>query len=178
MSTNKNDNKPKTLSADDIYNPFSKFHPSNKIHHTAVIHDNVTLGKNNVIGAYTVIGSNGEIRGATEFKGKVIIGSGNVISELVTIQCPQEETFTEIGDNNLIMAHSHIGHDVKIGSECEICTGSIIGGYAVIEDQVKIKLGCTIRNRKIIGQGSLVGMGSVVVKDVEPGSVVYGNPAK
>jgi acyl-[acyl carrier protein]--UDP-N-acetylglucosamine O-acyltransferase len=165
---------------EDFYNPNSRFDESNVIHETAIIYDNVQLGKNNVIGAYAVIGSNGEIRGVSqsEFKGKVVIGDNNVISELVTIQRPFENTSTVIGSNNIIMAHSHIGHDVTIGDNCEICTGSIIGGYAVIADNVKVKLGVTVRNRKKINKGALVGLGAVVVKDVEAETIVVGNPAK
>jgi acetyltransferase-like isoleucine patch superfamily enzyme len=48
----------------------------------------------------------------------------------------------------------------------------------MIKDGVKIKLGVTVRNRMVIGNGALVGLGSVVVKDVPADCVVYGNPAK
>ena len=167
------------MSPDEIYEPNSRFHHSNKIHPTAIIYDNVSMGENNVIGAYSVIGSNGEIRGITEFEGFVEIGNGNVISELVTIQRPAAKgQKTKIGNRNLIMAHSHIGHDVQIGDDCEICTGVILGGYAVVEDKAKIKLGVTVRNRKRIGKSALVGLGAAVVKDVDSESIVVGNPAR
>lgn len=165
----------------DLYNTDFINIDGNNIHKTAIVYPNVILGKGNTIGAYCVIGSNGEMRGVkqSEFLGNVIIGDNNVISELVTIQRPKDlGSFTAIGDNNIIMAHSHIGHDAKIGNDCEICTGTIIGGYATILDGAVIKLGCTIRNRKTVGIDSLVGMGSVVVKDVLDGATVYGNPAK
>lgn len=163
----------------DIYNPMARFHPSNKIDDTAIIHDCVDIGQNNIIGPYTVIGSNGEIRGAKEFRGRVTIGDGNIISELVTIQRPQQASgATRIGDNNIIMAHTHIGHDVIIGNNCEICTGTIVGGYVRVGDNAKLKLGTTIRNRKNIGQDSLIGLGACVVKDVAPGVTVVGNPAR
>lgn len=153
----------------------------NHIHRTAIISPYVKMGTGNWIGAYSVIGSNGEIRGKDPkgFEGVVFIGDNNVISEHVTIQRPFEENqATVIGSNNIIMAHAHIGHDVQICDNCEICTGVILGGYSKIGNNVKIKLGATVRNRMSIYDNALVGLGSAVVKPVEHGSVVYGNPAR
>lgn len=163
----------------NFYDDHSRFHPSNKIHPTALIHDCVEMGENNTIGAYCVIGGDGEIRGVENFEGNVVIGSGNKISELVTIQRPQQSgKITYIGSNNIIMAHVHIGHDAVIQSDCEISTHSVIGGYAIIEQGAKIKLNCTIRNRKTVGKNAIVGMGSNVVSDVPANTTVKGNPAK
>ncbi len=153
----------------------------NSIHKTAIIHPNVILGKGNTIGAYCVIGGNGEIRGKTQedFRGQVVIGNNNVISELVTIQRPYGcNDLTIIGSDCLIMAHSHIGHDVLIGDNVEICSGSIVGGYVIIEDGAKIKLNSVIRPRLNIGKNAIVGMGSIVIKDVEANTTVIGSPAK
>jgi len=159
--------------------PFNEIHPSNNIHPTAIIHECVNIGVGNTIGAYTVIGSNGEIRGAKDFQGSIEIGDNNVISEHVTIQRPYAKNMkTVIGDDNIIMAHSHVGHDVYIGNNCEICTGTILGGYCKVHDKVKLKIGVTVRNRKEIRHNTIVGMGSVVTKDIEANITVAGNPAK
>lgn len=167
--------------SESLYNSEYVNVDGNEIHKTAIINNNVIIGKGNRIGAYTVIGSNGEIRGVDQkaFKGKVIIGDNNIISEHVTIQTPFEEgTTTVIGSKNIIMAHAHIGHDAVIGDNCEICCTSIIAGYTTVKNGAKIKLGCVTRNRITIGENSIVGMGSVVTKDVRPNDIVYGNPAK
>lgn len=161
----------------------------NWIHKTAIVHDNVKLGKGNIIGAFTVIGSNGEMRKPDDFQGtirefqeafngKVWIGDDNVISEHVTIQRPYLKETTHIGHRNIIMAHSHIGHNAYIGNGCEVCTGTTIGGYAIIKDNVKLKLDVTIRNRVAVNNGALVGAKSNVTKEVKSGAVVYGNPAR
>lgn len=164
----------------DLYNSNWVNLDGNWIHITAIVHDNVIMGKGNVVGPYTIIGGNGEIRGKNQldFKGHVEIGNDNVISELVTIQRPYDEgAVTKIGSNCIITAHSHIGHDVTVGDNVEVCY-SILGGYSTVKSGAKIKMNCTIRNRRTVGENAVVGMGSVVVKDVEANTVVMGNPAK
>ena len=163
---------------DSIYNNDFINVNGNEIHHTAIINDNVKLGRGNRIGAYTVIGSFGEVRGMKpeDFKGSVEIGDNNIISELVTIQTPVDGV-TKIGNNNIITAHTHIGHDVQLGDDCEVCI-SCLGGYAKIGNGTRIKMWSVIRNRITIGERVTVGMGSVVVSDVPDDSVIFGNPAK
>jgi UDP-N-acetylglucosamine acyltransferase len=164
----------------DLYNEDWINIDGNDIHKTAIVHPNVRLGTGNTIGAFCVIGGNGEIRNVkqSDFKGSVSIGNNNVISEFVSIQRPATKTVTKIGHDNIIMAHTHIGHNAIIESKTEICSGVIIGGYVKILNFAKIKLGSVIRNRVIIGESSIVGMGSIVIKNVEAGAVVVGNPAK
>lgn len=164
----------------DLYNEDWINIDGNAIHKTAIVHPNVTLGKGNTIGAFCVIGGNGEIRNVkqSDFHGAVYIGNDNIISEFVSIQRPASLSATIIGSNNIIMAHSHIGHNAEINNTIEICSGVIVGGYVKIKDFAKIKLGSVIRNRVVIGERSIVGMGAIVIKDVEAGAVVVGNPAK
>lgn len=165
----------------DLYNSDWINIDGNNIHKTAIIHPNVRLGTGNTIGAYCVIGGNGEIRGANqnEFQGNVVIGNNNVISEFVSIQRPfKKDCSTIIGNNNLIMAHVHIGHDALIYDDNEICTSTVIGGYCQIHFRTKIKLMCVLRNRIVVGSDAIIGMGSVVIKNVDQKAVVYGNPAK
>jgi UDP-N-acetylglucosamine acyltransferase len=153
----------------------------NHVHRTAIVHPNVKMGTGNWIGAYSVIGGNGEIRGVDqrEFKGHVVIGDDNVISEHVTIQRPfKEGERTMVGTSNIIMAHAHIGHNSTVRHGVEICSHVCIGGYCYIMSYAKIKLGAVVRNRITVGKAAIIGMGAVVVEDVSKKTTVYGNPAK
>lgn len=147
------------------------------IHETAIIHDNVTLGNNVTIGAYCVIGSPGAIRNSEKRNGEVYIGDNTVIQNHVCIMVG-EEGVTRIGKNNLIMNYVNIGHNCYIGDNNEIGVGTIMGGWSRMEDNNKIKLRCTIRNRVSIGGNNLVGMCSNVVKSILSHKVCYGNPAR
>jgi len=161
-------------------NPYIQI-DSNRIHKTALIGNNVKLGTGNKIGAFAVIGSDGEIRGTKDkqFKGTIEIGNNNVISELVTIQAPEQEgSKTTIGSDCIIMAHSHIGHDATIEDDVEISTGTVICGHCVIKKGARIKVKSSIRNRATVGECAIIGMGSVVTKDIPANTTVYGNPAK
>lgn len=113
---------------------------------------------------------------------------------------------TEIGENTKIGSLVHIDYNVKIGSDCKI-EGmayipplSIIGNRVfvgpgvvftndpypmsnkmigvTVEDDAIICAGAVLRPGITIGAKSVIGMGAIVTKNVEPGSVVYGNPCR
>lgn len=78
---------------------------------------------------------------------------------------------------------------IKIGNNVAIANGSYVLGHigyqpliegkeTVIEDNVKIFVNCVILPYIRIGKNSVVGAGSVVMKDVPPNVVVMGNPAR
>jgi acyl-[acyl carrier protein]--UDP-N-acetylglucosamine O-acyltransferase len=84
----------------------------NQIHRLTVLSHKTELKEGNNIGPFTSIGLPGESygRNPSEFAQDirpVIIGSGNIIRENITIH-----DGVTIGDQNMIMSHSHLGHDV------------------------------------------------------------------
>jgi UDP-3-O-[3-hydroxymyristoyl] glucosamine N-acyltransferase LpxD len=86
--------------------------------------------------------------------------------------------------NTVIMARTkvdnlvHIAHNVRIGMDCTIVAGTVIGGSAVIGDRVFIGINASIKNGVRIGNGATIGMGAVVLHDVPAGETWVGNPAR
>ncbi len=101
-----------------------------------------------------------------------------------------------IGRGCVIYPHSYVGYNARIGDYVFCLTGCIINHDDVIEDRcvlasavtlaghVHVEADCylgqssTVRQYLTIGADSLIGMGAVVIKDVEPMSVMVGNPAR
>jgi sugar O-acyltransferase (sialic acid O-acetyltransferase NeuD family) len=71
-----------------------------------------------------------------------------------------------------------ITHDVSIGDYVELSPGSKLLGHVKVEDEVHIGSGAIILPKLKIGKGSIIGAGAIVTKDVKPGSIVVGNPAR
>ena len=98
-----------------------------------------------------------------------------------------EPTSVVIG-KNCQFAHNALGVDIHpealIGDNSKIVQNVTIGGRSgltelpVIEDDVVIGANALILGPITIGKGSIIGAGSVVLKDVPPYSVVVGNPGK
>lgn len=84
---------------------------------------------------------------------------------------------TEICDGVKIDAQCHISHNVHIGKNSALVSGSRLYGSVKTGENVYIA-SATIKNQLIIGDNAVVGMGSVVLNNVDDNAVVVGIPAK
>ena len=151
---------------------------ANFIHPTAIIGDNVILGDNNYIGAYCIIGDQAEHKKYwLQPKGKVIIGNGNMITGLVTLDAGTED-ITTIGDNCFIMKHAHIGHDCQIKDNVTISCGAKIGGHSIIKEYSNIGLNAVLHQFTIIEQGCMIGASAFIKGETKEFSKYAGVPAR
>jgi sugar O-acyltransferase (sialic acid O-acetyltransferase NeuD family) len=108
----------------------------------------------------------------------VEIGPGALISPFVTLT-----SNIRIGCCFQANLYSYVEHDCRIGDFVTFapsvrCNGNVhIGNHAYIGTGAVIRQG-TRDKPLLVGEGAIVGMGAVVTKDVAPGSVVVGNPAR
>jgi len=77
-----------------------------------------------------------------------------------------------------IFAQSMIGHDATLDDFSYVANNACVGAHVHLREGAYLGTNATTRENLTLGEWSLTGIGSVVVKDVAPGQVVIGNPAK
>lgn len=149
------------------------------------IYDDVVVGNNCIIKEGAVIGGAGfgfEIDeegnhfrfpqlGGVHIGNHVDIGANTCIDRGALSD-------TIIGDYVKIDNLVHIAHNVQIGNNAMIIACSEVSGSCVIEENTWVGPNTSIREWQHIESNSLIGIGSVVVKNIPSGEVWAGNPAK
>jgi acyl-[acyl carrier protein]--UDP-N-acetylglucosamine O-acyltransferase len=129
------------------------------------------------ISSLALIGDPAEMRGHEGYGLEPLIHPTARIEAFVSVDAGVERA-TLIGAHTWLMKHVHIGHDAVLGGECELAPGTVIGGYCEIGHGVKMGVNSCVRPFIKIGDHARIGAGAVVVKDVPPGEVWAGNPAR
>ena len=83
-----------------------------------------------------------------------------------------------MGNNNLIRQNVYLGHDFRIGSHCVLSPSCCIGSKVDMKDNCYVGLNATVLNVKTIETETLIGAGTVVIRNTEPFSKHVGNPSK
>lgn len=183
--------------------PSARISGNVSIGHNVVIEKNVIVGEFTVIGANTVILSNTKIGsnvkiGCNNTIGGVGFGyeknSNNEYELIPHIGNVIIEDEVEIGNNTTIDRAVigstflrknckvdnlvHIAHGAEIGENSLIIANAMVAGSVKIGKNVWVAPSSSILNKKSVKDNSVIGMGAVVLKDVEDGQVIVGNPGK
>jgi len=145
-----------------------------------VIDPYVTIGQNCRIFQFASVGAAPQ---AVKFEGDetwVKIGRETIIREFVTIH--RGTSFggglTQIGEECLLMAYTHIAHDCKIGQNVTMANNATLAGHITIGDYATIGGLVAIHQFVRIGDYAFVGGKSAVVKDIPPYVIAAGDRAK
>ena len=140
-----------------------------------VVKSGVVLGTNNHVFEGAVIGGPPQHVHMPAKPGRVIIGSGNVIRENVTIhRALQPERATIIGNNNLLMCNAHIAHDCQVGNNSIIVNNVMLAGHVIVEDRAYLSGAAAVHQFCRIGTLAMVGGQAHINKDVPPFVTVDG----
>jgi UDP-N-acetylglucosamine acyltransferase len=180
-----------------IINPTAKLHDSVVVGPYSIIGADVEIGEGTEIGPHVVIkgptkigdhnkiyqfSSVGEDTPDLKYKGEpttLVIGDRNVIREGVTIHrgTVQDRGETTIGNDNLLMAYVHVGHDSVLENNIILVNNTALAGHVHIEDWAILSGFTLVHQFCRIGAHSFSGMGTAIGKDVPPFVMVNGNPA-
>jgi UDP-N-acetylglucosamine acyltransferase len=164
----------------------------------SIIRKNVSIGAGTVIGPHVIIepyvaigrdchifqyAAIGAPPQSLKFKGEksdVKIGRGTIIREFVTIHRGTEfgGGLTEVGEENFLMAYTHIAHDCMTGKKVIFANNATLAGHIIVGDHATIGGLVAIHQFVRIGNYAYVGGKSAVVKDIPPYVIASGDRAK
>ena len=135
-----------------------------------VISGRTSIGKNNRIFPFACIGHEPQDLKYHGEPSEVVIGDNNTIRENVTINPGTEGggMLTSMGNDNLLMAYSHVAHDCKLGNEVIMANAATLAGHVEIADGAIIGGLSAIHQFIRIGRFVMIGGMSGIVKDVPP----------
>ncbi|MEH3086769.1 MAG: acyl-ACP--UDP-N-acetylglucosamine O-acyltransferase [Xylophilus ampelinus] len=143
-----------------------------------VIDGHTTIGRDNAIFAFNSIGAVPQDKKYAGEPTELVIGDRNTIREFCTFNLgvPQAGGVTRVGDDNWIMAYTHIAHDCHVGSHTTLANNTTLAGHVHLGDWVTVGGLTGIHQFVKVGAHAMVGFASAVSQDVPPFMLVDGNP--
>lgn len=152
------------------------------------IHAGTTIGENSIIETMSVIGTQGvawtwnddqSLKIVQPQLGGVYIGTNCFLGANAILVRGSLNENTSIGDNTLIAPGCRIGHGTQIGASVHFANNVVTGGNSKIGDFSFIGSAAVFRPKVQIHEKTVVGAGSVVVKNTTAGGMtLMGVPAK
>ncbi len=143
-----------------------------------VVEGHTTIGRDNRIFQFCSIGAVPQDKKYAGEPTELVIGDRNTIREFCTFNrgTVQDAGVTRIGDDNWIMAYTHIAHDCHVGNNTTLANNATLGGHVELGDWVTVGGLTGIHQFVKVGAHAMVGFASAVSQDVPPFMLVDGNP--
>lgn len=146
----------------------------------AVVEGDTTIGKNNRIFQFASVGAVPQDLKYAGEPTRLEIGDGNQIREFATLHIGTAGGggLTRVGNDNLLMAYSHVAHDDKVGNGCVLANGATLAGHVTVEDHVILGGLSAVHQFTRIGSHAFIAGGSMVAMDIPPYCTAQGDRAQ
>ncbi len=143
-----------------------------------VIEGRTTIGRDNRIFQFNSLGAIPQDKKYAGEPCELVIGERNTIREFCTfnIGSPGDKGVTRVGDDNWIMAYTHVAHDCSIDNQTTLANNTTLGGHVHLADWVTVGGLTGIHQFVKVGAHAMIGFASAVAQDVPPFMLVDGNP--
>ena len=145
-----------------------------------VIKGPTSIGKMNRIYQFTSIGEDPQDKKYAAEVTRLEIGDRNTIREFTSMHrgTQQDNGVTQIGNDNLFMAYTHVAHDCIIGDHVIMANGASLAGHVHLNNHAILGGFTLVHQFTQIGQYSFAAMGSAITQDIPPFIMVGGKPTR
>jgi len=145
----------------------------------AVINGPTVIGAGNHVFQFASIGDAPQDK---KYKGeptRLEIGDRNVFRESVTVNrgTTHDKGVTRIGNDNLLMAYSHVAHDCQLGDQIVMANCATLGGHVELGDWVTMGGLSAVHQYTKVGAHCFIAHNAMVTRDVPPYVLAVGRPA-
>ncbi len=146
----------------------------------AVINGPTTLGSDNKVFQFASIGDAPQDKKYRGEPTRLEVGDRNVFREFCSVNrgTAGGRGVTQIANDNLFMAYTHVAHDCIIGSHCVMSNGSVIAGHVELGDWVILSGYSGVHQFCKVGAHSFLANNAAVTRDVPPYLLIAGTPAE
>jgi UDP-N-acetylglucosamine acyltransferase len=145
----------------------------------AVINGPTRIGANNKIFQFASLGDAPQDKKYNGEPTRLEIGDRNVFRESVTVNrgTTHDKGVTRIGNDNLLMAYSHVAHDCQLGDQIVMANCATLGGHVEVGDWVTMGGLSAVHQFTKVGAYSFLAHNAAVTRDVPPYIMCVGRPA-
>ncbi len=151
-----------------------------RIESHVVISGHTTLGADNHVYSFASLGGPPQHRDYQGEPTRLEIGARNSFREYCSVHRGTAfgRGVTTIGDDNLLMAYTHIAHDCGLGNGITLANGASLAGHVTIDDFSVLAGFALVYQFRRVGTLAFVAYSSGVVHDVPACVRAIGAPAR
>jgi UDP-N-acetylglucosamine acyltransferase len=146
----------------------------------AVINGPTRIGEHNKIYQFASLGDAPQDKKYNGEPTRLEIGDRNVFRESVTVNrgTTHDQGVTRIGNDNLLMAYSHVAHDCRLGDQIVMANCATLGGHVELGDWVIMGGLSAVHQHTKVGAHCFIAHNAAVTRDVPPYIMAVGRPAE